>query len=68
MDLDNEELKATIKNIGQNKEMSLYEMECEEKKLIKELKIILSDAPLTSDWRKTIEDTIKLIGGNLDEK
>lgn len=56
MNLDNEELRAT-------RELSLYEMECEEKRLIKGLKIILADANLTSDWRETIEDTIKLIGG-----
>ena len=61
MDLDNEELKATLKNINQSKEMSLYEMEQEEKRLIKELKYIIADANLTSDWRTTIEDTIKLL-------
>ena len=65
MDLDNEELKATLKNIGQNKEMSLYEMEQEEKRLIKGLKLIIAEANLTSDWRETIEDTIKLLGGNI---
>lgn len=59
MDLDNEELKATLRN----KEMSLYEMEQEEKRLIKGLKLIISEANLTSDWRETIEDTIKLLGG-----
>lgn len=56
MNLDDEELKAT-------REKSLYEMECEEKRLIKELKYIIAEANLTSDWRKTIEDTIKLLGG-----
>ncbi len=63
MDLDDEELKATLKNIGQNKEMSLYEMEQEEKRLIKGLKLIIAEANLTSDWRETIEDTIKLLEG-----
>ena len=61
MECDDEELKATLKNIGQNKEMSLYEMEQKEKRLIKELKYIIADANLTSDWRTTIEDTIKLL-------
>lgn len=61
MECDDEELKATLKNIGQNKEMSLYEMDQEEKRLIKELKYIIADANLTSDWRTTIEDTIKLL-------
>lgn len=56
MDLENDELRAT-------REMSLYDLQLKEDKLIEELKIILSDAPLTSDWRKTIEDTIKLLGG-----
>lgn len=54
MECDNEELKAT-------RELSLYEMDQEEKKLIKELKYIIADANLTSDWRTTIEDTIKLL-------
>lgn len=56
MDLENDELRAT-------REMSLYDLQLKEDKLIEELKIILFDAPLTSDWRKTIEDTIKLLGG-----
>lgn len=63
MDLDNEELKATLKNINQSKEMSLYEMDQEEKRLIKGLKLIIAEANLTSDWRETIEDTIKLLEG-----
>lgn len=62
MDLDNEELKATLRN----KEMSLYEMDQEEKRLIKGLKLIIAEANLTSDWRETIEDTIKLLGGSDD--
>ena len=57
MDLENDELRATS-------EMSLYDMELKENKLIKELKVILCDAPLTSDWRETIEETIELLGGN----
>ena len=56
MNLDEEELKAT-------RELSLYEMEQEEKRLIKELKYIIAEANLTSDWRETIEDTIKLLEG-----
>lgn len=55
MDLDNEELKSTH-------EMSLYEMACEEKRLSKELKLILHDGQCKPHWRKTIEDTIKLLG------
>lgn len=55
MDLDNEELKST-------REMSLYEMEQEEKRLSKELKMILHDGECKAHWRKTIEDTIKLLG------
>ena len=54
MKCDDEELKATS-------EKSLYEMDQEEKRLIKELKYIIADANLTSDWRTTIEDTIKLL-------
>lgn len=46
--------------------MSLYEMECEEKRLIKELKLIIAEANLTSDWRETIENTIRLLGGSDD--
>ena len=57
MDLENDELRAT-------REMSLYDLQLKEDKLIKELKVILCDAPLTSDWRETIEETIKLLGGN----
>lgn len=57
MDLENDELKAT-------REMSLYDLQLKEDKLIKELKIILSDAPLTSDWRETIKETIELLGGD----
>lgn len=57
MDLENDELRAT-------KEMSLYDMELKEDKLIKGLKTILCDASLTSDWRETIEETIELLGGN----
>lgn len=63
MNLDDEELKATLKNINQSKEMSLYEMDQEEKRLIKGLKLIIAGANLTSDWRETIEDTIKLLEG-----
>lgn len=58
MDLENDELRAT-------KEMSLYDLQLKEDKLIKELKIILCDAPLTSDWKKTIKETIELLGGDL---
>lgn len=54
MNCDDEKLKAT-------REKSLYEMDQEEKRLIKELKYIIADANLTSDWRTTIEDTIKLL-------
>lgn len=54
MNCDDEELKAT-------REKSLYEMDQEEKRLIKELKYIIADANLTSDWRTTIEDTIKYL-------
>ena len=53
MNCDDEELKT--------REKSLYEMDQEEKRLIKELKYIIADANLTSDWRTTIEDTIKLL-------
>ena len=57
MDLENDELKAT-------REMSLYDLQLKEDKLIKELKAILCDAPLTSDWRETIKETIELLEGN----
>lgn len=57
MDLENDELKAT-------REMSLYDLQLKEDKLIKELKVILCDAQLTSDWRETIKETIELLGGD----
>ena len=74
MDTDDEELKETkrkfnsiygktVKNIVYNREMSLYEMEQQEKKLIKELKMILHDGECKSNWRETINDTIKLLEG-----
>ena len=44
-------------------ETSLYEMEQKEKKLIRELKMILHDGECKSNWRETINDTIKLLGG-----
>lgn len=74
MDTDDEELKETkrkfnsiygktVKNIAYNKEMSLYEMEQQEKKLIRELKMILHDGECKPNWRETINDTIKLLEG-----
>ena len=42
-------------------ELSLYEKELQEKKLIRELKIILHDGQCKPNWRETINDTIKLL-------
>lgn len=44
-------------------EMSLYEKELQEKKLIRELKMILHDGECRPNWRETINDTIKLLEG-----
>lgn len=73
MDLDNEELKETkkikvpingfVREVTFSEyEMSLYEKELQEKKLIRELKYILHDGQCKPHWRRTIEDTIKLLG------
>lgn len=74
MDLDDEELKKTqtikrsingfVREVTfQEYELSLYEKELQEKKLIRELKIILHDGECKPNWRETINDTIKLLGG-----
>ena len=74
MDLDDEELKETqtIKRsingfVGEvtfeEYELSLYDKEQQEKKLIRELKMILHDGECKPNWRETINDTIKLLGG-----
>jgi len=67
MDTDDEELKATKKKFEVLKvdlyDVSLYEMEQQEKKLIKELKMILHDGQCKPNWRETINDTIKLLEG-----
>lgn len=67
MDTDDEELKETKRRFniiyGKYVESSLYEMEQKEKKLIRELKMILHDGQCKSNWRETINDTIKLLGG-----
>lgn len=74
MDLDDEELKErqTIKRsingfvrevTFQEYELSLYEKELQEKKLIRELKMILHDGQCKANWRETINDTIKLLEG-----
>jgi hypothetical protein len=47
----------------QEYELSLYEKELQEKKLIRELKIILHDGQCKPNWRETINDTIKLLEG-----
>jgi len=44
-------------------ETSLYEKELQEKKLIRELKMILHDGECKPNWRETINDTIKLLEG-----
>lgn len=44
-------------------ELSLYEKELQEKKLIRELKMILHDRQCKPNWRETINDTIKLLEG-----
>lgn len=72
MDINDEKLKesGTIKrSVGgfvrevtfQEYELSLYEKELQEKKLIRELKIILHDGQCKPNWRETINDTIKLL-------
>lgn len=67
MDTDDEELKETKRRFnsiyGKYVELSLYEMEQKEKKLIKELKMILHDRQCKPNWRETINDTIKLLEG-----
>lgn len=67
MDTDDEELKETKRKFnsiyGQFHETSLYEKELQEKKLIKGLKMILHDGECKPNWRETINDTIKLLGG-----
>lgn len=74
MDLDDEELKETQtikRSVGgfvrevtfQEYELSLYEKELQEKKLIRELKMILHDGQCRPNWRETINDTIKLLEG-----
>ena len=74
MDLDDGELKKTqtikrsingfVREVTfQEYELSLYEKELQEKKLIRELKMILHDRQCKSNWRETINDTIKLLGG-----
>lgn len=78
MDTDDEELKAT-KGLRKYKffnctggytllyedkiEMSLYEKEQQEKKILKELKLILHDKKCLPNWREIIEETIKLLEG-----
>ena len=67
MDTDDEELKETKRRYnsiyGQYVETSLYEKELQEKKLIRELKMILHDGQCKPNWRETINDTIKLLEG-----
>lgn len=67
MDTDDEELKETKRRFnsiyGKYVESSLYEMEQQEKKLIRELKMILHDGQCKPNWRETINDTIKLLEG-----
>lgn len=67
MDTDDEELKATKKKfevfIVDLYDVSLYEMEQQEKRLIRELKMILHDGQCKPNWRETINDTIKLLEG-----
>ena len=74
MDLDDEELKETQtikRSLGGfvrevtfvEYELSLYDKELQEKKLIRELKMILHDGQCKPNWRETINDTIKLLEG-----
>lgn len=67
MDTDDEELKETKRRFnsiyGKYVETSLYEKELQEKKLIRELKMILHDGECKPNWRETINDTIKLLEG-----
>ena len=67
MDTDDEELKETKRKFnsiyGQFAETSLYDKELQEKRLIKELKMILHDGQCKPNWRETINDTIKLLEG-----
>lgn len=67
MDTDDEELKATKKKFEvlyvDLYDVSLYDKELQEKRLIRELKIILHDGQCKPNWRETINDTIKLLGG-----
>lgn len=67
MDTDDDELKETKRRLnsiyGKYVELSLYEKELQEKKLIRELKMILHDGQCKSNWRETINDTIKLLEG-----
>ena len=67
MDTDEEELKATKKKFEvlyvDLYDVSLYDKELQEKKLIRELKMILHDGECKPNWRETINDTIKLLEG-----
>lgn len=67
MDTDDEELKATKKKFEvlyvDLYDVSLYDKELQEKRLIRELKMILHDGECKPNWRETINDTIKLLGG-----
>lgn len=67
MDTDDEELKATKKKFEvlyvDLYDVSLYDKELQEKRLIRELKIILHDGQCKPNWRETINDTIKLLEG-----
>ena len=67
MDTDDDELKVTKRRFnsiyGKYVESSLYDKELQEKKLIRELKMILHDGQCKPNWRETINDTIKLLEG-----
>lgn len=67
MDTDDEELKETKKKFEvlyvDLYDVSLYDKELQEKRLIRELKIILHDGQCKPNWRETINDTIKLLEG-----